>query len=305
MMIIASGAASSALRASSDVTDFIMGARDAVPADAGSGRSTAACRCSGAPTRFSSWRECIVRPWRGGEQSLRPHGPSMHVAIQLIEPGVGLRVAQARSLRRAGRQAARVEGLGCECCGRRRGVASWIYAVVRISQESFRKYRSTHSATGRVDSVNAISIDHRRVCMRAALLIAVPVSLLGVVQDAAAAASSCEARAASAHEVILAGTPDNWEPVSDQAVLIWAKRSERAYFVRLDRRLHGLTAAAVIDLVDGDHDRSISPCGHDGITIGDGEGIVARIVSIELLSAKRTAEFDQSVPAVRADSFAV
>ena len=151
--------------------------------------------------------------------------------------------------------------------------------------------------------MNAISIDRRRVFMRAALLVAVLVSLLGVVQHAAA--SSCEARAASAHEVILAGTPDNWEPVSDQAVLIWTTRSERAYLVRLDRQLHGLAAAAVIDLVDGDHDRSISPCGRDGITIGDREGVVARIVSIELLSAKRTAEFDQSVQAVRAESFAV
>ena len=118
--------------------------------------------------------------------------------------------------------------------------------------------------------MNAISIDRRRVFMRAALLVAVLVSLLGVVQHAAA--SSCEARAASAREVILAGTPDNWEPVSDQAVLIWTTRSERAYLVRLDRQLHGLAAAAVIDLVDGDHDRSISPCGRDGITIGDREG---------------------------------
>ena len=98
--------------------------------------------------------------------------------------------------------------------------------------------------------MNAIAIDRRRVFMRAALLIASLVSLLGVVQYAAAAAASCEAHAASAYEVILAGTPDNWEPVSDRALLIWAKRSERA-------------------------------------------------------SAKHTVELDQSVQAVRADSFAV
>lgn len=155
--------------------------------------------------------------------------------------------------------------------------------------------------------MNAISIDRRRVFMGTALLLALLASLLGAAQDAAAAASGCEGRAASAHEVLLAGTLDNWEPVSDRAVLIWTRQSERAYLVRLDRLLRGLTAAAVIDLVDGDHDRSISPCGHDGITIGGGEGFVqiARIVSIELLSAKRTAEFDQSVQAPRTESFAV
>jgi hypothetical protein len=63
-----------------------------------------------------------------------------------------------------------------------------------------------------------------------------------------------------------------WEPVSDRVVLIWARKSQRAYLVRLDRRLYGLTDAAVIDLLDGDHDCSISSCGHDGIVIGDDKG---------------------------------
>jgi hypothetical protein len=87
---------------------------------------------------------------------------------------------------------------------------------------------------------------------------------------AAAGVSSCEARAAGTHQLLPAESLENWEPVSDRAVLIWTKHSARAYLVSVDRRLQGLTAAPIIDLVDGDHDRRISACGHDGITIGDG-----------------------------------
>ena len=148
-------------------------------------------------------------------------------------------------------------------------------------------------------SVNAIAIDRRRVFVRAALLLGILVSLLGAMPRAAAGAASCEARAAAAHQVVLAGSLDSWEPLSDRAVLIWTKHSAQAYLVRLDRELPGLTATPIIDLVDGDHDRSLSPCGHDGITIGDGagNGTIARILSIERLSIRRTAELDPGAQA--------
>jgi hypothetical protein len=142
--------------------------------------------------------------------------------------------------------------------------------------------------------VNAICIDRRFILVRAALLLASLISLLGVMPAAAAGAWTCEARAAAAHQVVPAGSLDNWEPLSDRALLIWTKHSARAYLVRLDRELPGLTAAPVIDLVAGDHHPSLSPCGHDGITIGEGagDGTIARVVSIELLSIRRTAELD-------------
>lgn len=145
--------------------------------------------------------------------------------------------------------------------------------------------------------MKAIAIDRRLLRVAAALLLGILVSLLGGVQCAAAAAagvSTCEARALAAHELVPGGTLDNWEPLSDRAVLIWAKHSARAYLVSLDRKLAGLAAASVIDLVDGDHDHSLSPCGHDGVAIGDGagDGTIAHIVSIERLSLRRTAELD-------------
>ena len=149
--------------------------------------------------------------------------------------------------------------------------------------------------------MNAISVDLRRISMRSALLLIVLVALLASSRDVAAAAatSDCETRATRSEEVLVGASLQNWEPVNDRTVLIWAGHETRAHLVRLDRPLSGLTAAPIIDLVDGDHDRSISPCGHDGIKIGDGQGdgTVARIVSIEYLSYRRTAELDPDTQA--------
>jgi hypothetical protein len=154
--------------------------------------------------------------------------------------------------------------------------------------------------------VNAIAINRRSILVRAALLLASLILLLGVM-PAAAGAATCEARAAAAHQVVPAASLDNWEPLSDRAVLIWTRHSARAYLVTLDREVPGLTAAPVIDLVAGDHHPSLSPCGHDGITIGEGagDGTMARIVSIELLSVRRTAELDPGVQAPLPGSFRV
>lgn len=112
----------------------------------------------------------------------------------------------------------------------------------------------------------------------------------------AAAASACEQHAVRAQQVLFGGALDNWEPVDDRTVLIWTNHSLRAHLVKLKDPLHGLMAAPVIVLVDGDHDGRISPCGHDGIILGDGAdgGHVASIVSIKLLSARRTVQLDPS-----------
>ena len=142
--------------------------------------------------------------------------------------------------------------------------------------------------------MNAISIDGRRVLSRWVSPIAILVALLASSRIAVAAADGCENRAARASQVIFAPSLENWEPVNDRTVLIWTGRDPRAHLVRLDRSLDGLTGASIIVLVAGDNDLSISACGHDGITIGggQGDGTVARIVSIELLSYRRTLELD-------------
>lgn len=150
-------------------------------------------------------------------------------------------------------------------------------------------------------------MDRRRIFMRATLRLAALAVLLAATPHAAAAASSCEARAAGTHQALLGGSLDNWEPVNDRTVLIWVRHSARARLVRLDRPLEGLATATVVVLVDGDHDGSISACGSDGMAIGDGPriGKVARIVSIRLLSEKRTAELDPGARVMRPESFRV
>lgn len=142
--------------------------------------------------------------------------------------------------------------------------------------------------------MNAISINSGRALLRSALLLVTLAALSSPGVAAAAVTSACETRALRSQEVLAGASLENWEPVNDRTVLIWTGHDPRAHLVRLDRPLYGLAAAPIIDLVDGDHDRSISPCGHDGIRIGEGQGdgTVARIVSIELLSYRRTLQLD-------------
>ena len=155
--------------------------------------------------------------------------------------------------------------------------------------------------------MNAICVDRRRDLMRRGLVIAVLLAVLAVDRGALAAAPNCEARAAHAHQVLLASSMDNWEPLDERTVLIWTKDSVRAHLVRLDRALDGLTDAAMIYLVDADGDGRINACGRDGIVIGDGAEItqVARIVAIELLSARRTAELDPGAHAARREQLRI
>jgi hypothetical protein len=155
--------------------------------------------------------------------------------------------------------------------------------------------------------VNAISVDRRQLSLHTALLLAGLVVQLAATPHAAAAVSNCEARAARTHQTLLADSLDNWEPVDDRTVLIWLRHSTRAHLVRLDRPLHGLSEAAVVVLVGGDHDLNISACGKDGLAIGDGPGTgqIARIASIQLLTEKRTAELDRGAQATLPDSMRV
>lgn len=136
------------------------------------------------------------------------------------------------------------------------------------------------------------------------LALATLMVLLGAPSIASAVTSRCEARAIRAHQTLFADRLDNWEPLDDRTLLIWTRRSVRAHLIRLEVPLAGLREADVVHLVDGDRDRVISPCGQDGVTIGDGAGgwQVARIVSIELLSKKRTAELDSGTEALVASA---
>ena len=140
-----------------------------------------------------------------------------------------------------------------------------------------------------------------------AVIMALLVASLAGTRSAAAAMSGCEAHAARAHQTLLAKTLDNWEPLDDRTVLIWTRHSARAHLLRLATPIFGLAEADVIHFVDGDRDRLISPCGRDGIAIDDaGAWQVGWIVSIELLSKKRTAELDSGVQVpVSADSLRV
>ena len=135
-----------------------------------------------------------------------------------------------------------------------------------------------------------------RVFKRSTLLLGMLGVFFATTCVAAAASSTCEQHAIRANQVLLGGTLDNWEPVNDHTVLIWTNHSLRAHLVKLNSPLHGLMAASIIVLVDSDHDGRISPCGHDGIILGDGAdgGHIASIVSIQMLSERRTVQLDPS-----------
>lgn len=129
---------------------------------------------------------------------------------------------------------------------------------------------------------------HQTLILRAALLAA----LLAVVPRALASTAFCEAHALRSHQVLRAEGLANWKPVDDQTVLVWMRDSTRARLVRLSRPLQGLTSAPIIIFVDGDGDRTISPCGRDALTLSYDESEKARIVSIQRLSARLTAALD-------------
>lgn len=153
-------------------------------------------------------------------------------------------------------------------------------------------------------TVNAIAIDRGRIRTRFALSLMMLVALLAASRGVAArTASACEIRAFRSQQLLVGASLQNWEPIDDRTVLIWTGQDTRAHLVRLDRPLHGLASAPIIDLVDGDHDRAISPCGHDGIEIDSrqGDGPVARIIAIEYLSYRRTVELDphEQAPSLR------
>jgi hypothetical protein len=154
----------------------------------------------------------------------------------------------------------------------------------------------------RARTVNAVSVDHGRIVLRSAGLLIALVALFASSRGIAAAApmADCENHARHSREILVGASLENWEPVNDRTVLVWTGHETRAHLVRLDRSLPGLTAAPIIDLVDGDRDHSISACGHDGIRIGagQGDGTVARILSIEYLSYSRTVQLDPGAQSV-------
>lgn len=119
-------------------------------------------------------------------------------------------------------------------------------------------------------------------------------ALLLVSPSALAARGSCEIRAARSQEAIPVEALANWEPLDDRTLLIWSSDEMRAHLVQLDHPIPGLSAADVIVLIAGNHGRTISACGHDGILVQGVGGGVARIVSMRYLSARRTAQLDRS-----------
>ncbi|MGH8297577.1 MAG: DUF6491 family protein [Steroidobacteraceae bacterium] len=146
----------------------------------------------------------------------------------------------------------------------------------------------TLSRSGRAP-VRHLGVIDRVSVLRLVLLAA----LLLVSTRALAAASQCEAHAARDHDILLGWRLANWEPLDDRTVLIWTKHSSRASLVKLARPLDGLRSADIISLIDRDGDGTISACGRDAVTIGYDESRAVRIVSIRLLSEKRTVALDE------------
>lgn len=114
--------------------------------------------------------------------------------------------------------------------------------------------------------------------------------LLAAAQTVFARPLDCEARAVRDHLSIPVRDLESWEPVDSRTLLIWSPANARAHLIRLDSWIGSLPSAATLTLIDGDRDGLITACGHDRIRVIGG---MARILSIEYLSAKRTAELDR------------
>lgn len=155
--------------------------------------------------------------------------------------------------------------------------------------------------------MRAIRGDPQRGFVRNCWVIATLLVICTAAYDVRATVPGCETRAARVHQVLRASSMSNWEPLDNRTVLIWTKDSARAHLVRLDRALAGLTDAPMIYLVDADRDGRISACGRDGIVIRDGRDVtqVARIVSIELLSVRQTADLDPGGRATERDEIRI
>lgn len=106
-----------------------------------------------------------------------------------------------------------------------------------------------------------------------------------------AATAVCSARAVHAGDSIPATKLANWEPVDEQAVLVWTVHDSRAHLLRLAHPIPGLRAAAMILLATRGNDPTIRACGHDELLV-PGVG-TALIVSVQYLSEKRTAALDR------------
>lgn len=143
------------------------------------------------------------------------------------------------------------------------------------------------SKSGRPCVARAAAID--RAYMLRLIFLAI---LILASTRALAATSQCESHAARDHQTLLAWRLANWEPLDNRTVLVWTTHSLRASLVKLARPLDGLTSADIISLVDRDGDGTISACGRDAVTIGDDESDAVRIVSIRLLSERRTVALD-------------
>jgi len=144
------------------------------------------------------------------------------------------------------------------------------------------------SKTGRPCVARAAVID-RTHTLRLIFLAA----LILTSTRALAETSQCESHAARDHKTLLAWRLENWEPLDNRTVLIWTTHSSRASLVKLARPLDNLTSADIISLVDRDGDGTISACGRDAVTIGYDESGAVQIVSIRLLSERRTVALDE------------
>lgn len=90
---------------------------------------------------------------------------------------------------------------------------------------------------------------------------------------------------------------EEWEPIDDRSLLLWASGAERPHLVTLETPKANLLLTSDFEIVDIDLDGLV--CAHlDSIQSTDHPEERARIASIEPLSAKRIAELLATWPAV-------
>jgi len=104
------------------------------------------------------------------------------------------------------------------------------------------------------------------------------------------AAPDCTHQAVRHHQSIPVRELGEWQPIGDQAVLIWIPNSARAHLLQLTAPLKGLQDATDLTVIGGPGLQPIVACGHDAVVIDGDPATRTSIASIEVLSALRAAQ---------------
>lgn len=135
----------------------------------------------------------------------------------------------------------------------------------------------------------------KRSSFRTVGMAALALGVLLVPTRTSFAAEACARYAETHRQSIPVRELGEWQPLGDNAILIWTPNSGRAHLVQLSTPMQGLQDATELTLVGGPNLQAIVACGHDAVLIDGDPATRTRIASIQTLSAQRAAQLARPV----------